>query len=251
MFEQEPAPSNTMSKEESDQKIHLEYQGVVLRAEKQTLIDNSQHSQEYQQELEEFAEKVMGRKRIANDTNYTESLLSEYKAPEDVKLAHMKSNPQLYTKSGRRIIHKGREALTCDDLPNGWWNTLLELGKKGCTKIQMTLALDVSVSVRNNLIKNDDEFSFLWEKSCMLSEAWWENTGKQNLTNKDFSATLWYMNMKNRFKWRDKAEITLEAKIDNEISIVTKHQLEVKQDEQGEIIDMPNNKFGLEGFVDS
>jgi hypothetical protein len=51
------------------------------------------------------------------------------------------------------------------------------------------------------------DFSDTIKKGKALSVSWWEQQGRLNLQNKEFSPVLWYMNMKNRFGWRDKKEI--------------------------------------------
>ena len=39
-----------------------------------------------------------------------------------------------------------------------------------------------------------------------LSKAWWEETGRLNVHNKEFNSTLFMMNMSNRFGWSRKLE---------------------------------------------
>lgn len=50
------------------------------------------------------------------------------------------------------------------------------------------------------------EFGEALKRGLLLSEGWWMTQGRHNIQNKEFNSTLWYMNMKNRFGWKDKTE---------------------------------------------
>ena len=50
------------------------------------------------------------------------------------------------------------------------------------------------------------------ENCCAL---WWEQAGQQGQARgSDFNQTVWIFNMKNRFGWRDKKDIDIQAKLE-------------------------------------
>lgn len=110
----------------------------------------------------------------------------------------------------------GRPLDDLSSLPNQWYNEVLELYKKGASDVEVkALIYEWRGSFSNDLwirwIKEEPQFSETIKTGKILSESWWHKSGRTNLENKEFSFTGWYMNMKNRFKWTDRQETTLEG----------------------------------------
>lgn len=106
----------------------------------------------------------------------------------------------------------GRPKKSVDLLPENWEDQILELYEEGASDKEIKLLIHSWLgSFSNDLwdrwLKEEDRFSETIKKGKLMSEVWWEKQGRRNLTFKDFNATLWYMNMKNRFSWADSQKI--------------------------------------------
>lgn len=81
-----------------------------------------------------------------------------------------------------------------------------ELMKSGLALEELPLHLKVSLRSINEWREVHPEFAQAIKDGIDYSQSWWMGEGRENIRNKEFNATLWYMNMKNRFGWKDKTE---------------------------------------------
>jgi hypothetical protein len=105
----------------------------------------------------------------------------------------------------------GRPRKTLKDLPDKWYDIAIEMYSEGASDVEVKAKLSVSNDVWTRWMKEEPEFMETIKAGKRLSQAWWEHKGRTNLENNKFSATLWYMNMKNRFGWADKTETKHDA----------------------------------------
>jgi hypothetical protein len=88
---------------------------------------------------------------------------------------------------------------------------ILKEMREGASLIEVAAEIDISTETIAQWRNPEsefyiEEFSATIKKGVQLSQAWWHKMGRTNLKDKDFRDALWYMNMKNRFGWRDKHE---------------------------------------------
>lgn len=124
------------------------------------------------------------------------------------------------------MAKRGRPKVKLEDLPKGWEKKALELAKKGASDVEiratafqgMTNADGEEIEdyvmtheLWTRLIQEEPLFFETIKKAKALCEQWWQKEGRTSLRDKDFSYTGWYMNMKNRFGWRDKQDVTTDG----------------------------------------
>ena len=106
----------------------------------------------------------------------------------------------------------GRPLETLESLPTEWREILIDLYRDGGSDVEAkALIYEWRGSFSNDLwdrwLKDEPDFSETIKNGHILSEAKFTKLGRTNLTNKDFNYTGWYMQMKNRFAWKDKSEV--------------------------------------------
>lgn len=81
---------------------------------------------------------------------------------------------------------------------------------QGKSKTWCAAKMGIDVHTFIDWERNNPEFSAAGKKGMALSQAWWEDLGQNaamgNVDN--FNGTAWIFNVKNRFGWRDKVELS-------------------------------------------
>lgn len=103
----------------------------------------------------------------------------------------------------------GRPKVGLDTLPKKWYEHVLKEYSEGASDEEIKAWIwkergSFSNDLWERWMLEEPQFSETIKKGRQLSKAWWHRKGRKSLENKDFSPTLWYMNMKNRFGWMDK-----------------------------------------------
>ena len=111
----------------------------------------------------------------------------------------------------------GRPKEDISSLPDGWYYEVLDLYKEGGSDSEVKAMIwEWRGSFSNNLwdrwLEEEKEFWETIKGGRMLEEAWWKKNGRTNLQNKEFNYTGWYMQMKNRFGWKDRSDVTSDDK---------------------------------------
>jgi hypothetical protein len=88
---------------------------------------------------------------------------------------------------------------------------LIDHFKEGGSVEEFCLDNNISKQTFYNWCEVHEDFFDAKKIGESFSQGWWMKKGRLSLENKDFSYTGWYMNMKNRFGWKDKADFTTDG----------------------------------------
>lgn len=123
----------------------------------------------------------------------------------------------------------GRPKKTVEEtLPENWQELIIEWMSEGCSKVEVRAKMlqemrknDPEATLSRGLfwrwMNDNEDFLETIKEGQELSKSWWLNAAKENLIytqgsdNRRIDATLWYMNMKNRFGWTDRQDITTDG----------------------------------------
>ncbi len=93
-------------------------------------------------------------------------------------------------------------------LPKNWVITIAEQYAIGASDEEVCASLKISMTRFKSYYSADPNFRQAVDDGRGVAKAWWLAEGRKNLHNKQFNYTGWFQNMKNRYGWADKSEVT-------------------------------------------
>ena len=111
----------------------------------------------------------------------------------------------------------GRPKEDLTSLPRDWYKYVLALYEEGASDVEVKAQIyrwrgAFSNDLWDRWLKEESEFSETINMGKLLAEAWWQKNGRTNLNDRSFNYVGWYMNMKNRYKWTDRQDVTSKDK---------------------------------------
>lgn len=98
---------------------------------------------------------------------------------------------------------------------------LIEHMSQGLSIITFAAEIGVCEDTLYEWMKKHQNFSVSKKIGEALSHRWWMQVGMTGMLGKikNFNPAIWIFTMKNRFKWKDKEEITIDGNIDSDIKL--------------------------------
>jgi hypothetical protein len=122
------------------------------------------------------------------------------------EIRHKKEEKRKKLEAEGRLLG-GHPKTQLAELKSGWRETIIGMMKEGASATEVRAETGIGRELWERLEEEEPEFREVAQLGRELSEAWWMNQARSNLYNGKFQTVLWYMNMKNRFGWKDKAEV--------------------------------------------
>lgn len=96
----------------------------------------------------------------------------------------------------------GRPRTRVEDLDPEWKTIILTEAQEGGGPTAYMVKLGIGSTAYDTLINDSEDFRNTIEAAILLCKYWWENQGRRMVGGGDGNATVYTLNMTNRFNWR-------------------------------------------------
>lgn len=100
------------------------------------------------------------------------------------------------------------------DLPDGWKDDILNLYAEGASDVEIRALIwqwrgSFSDKTWNRWLEEEPEFMRTIKVGRQQAHAWWQRLGREAAAGqRKVNPAVWIFNMKNRYGWKDKQELS-------------------------------------------